>query len=167
MGSVPDRLRYLRSREALATLILPLVIVWKWWHTAGEPAWDLRVPALLMLVLILVQGTLYWHLKLRSITRQRPLPSWFYPLFLTFKWANLAGIGILLAVLLTAGGADTSDADRAWTAGMLAGAVLEQINYYYYQLMIDTRAAFDYVRRNRRLRRAALGLDLVRARPVR
>jgi hypothetical protein len=32
----------------------------------------------------------------------------------------------------------------------------------YYQLMYDTSSAFAYVRRNGRLRKAALGLDLKR-----
>ena len=52
--------------------------------------------------------------------------------------------------------------DLWWSCGLLTFAVLEHINYYHYQLMYDTRGAFDYVRRNGRLRKAALGLDLRR-----
>lgn len=56
-----------------------------------------------------------------------------------------------------------SRADLGWSACLLGGAVLEQINYFHYQLMVDTRAAFGYLGRNKRLRKAALGLDLARA----
>ena len=57
-----------------------------------------------------------------------------------------------------------SEADLGWTAALLAGAALEQVNYYHYQLMYGTRAAFAYVRRNRRLRKSALGIDMMRSR---
>jgi len=55
------------------------------------------------------------------------------------------------------------DADMQWTVGLLLGAVLEQINYYHYQLMYDTRTAFEHLWRQRRLRKAALGIDIARA----
>ncbi|MNL80966.1 hypothetical protein D3C87_2079490 [compost metagenome] len=58
--------------------------------------------------------------------------------------------------------AGTPLADLAWSYGLLAFAVLEHINYYHYQLMYDTRAALASLRRNGRLRKAALGLDLRR-----
>ena len=57
---------------------------------------------------------------------------------------------------------EATKADLAWAYGLLAFAVLEHVNYYHYQLMYDTRAAFASLRRNGRLRKAALGLDLQR-----
>lgn len=113
---------------------------------------------------ILLQGTLYWHLKLGQVAHDRPLPAWFRPLFCAFKWSNLAGIGALLAGLALLDRQAFSAADFRWTVALLAGAVLEQVNYYHYQLMYDTREAFAYVRRNRRLRKAALGIDMLRSR---
>ena len=68
----------------------------------------------------------------------------------------IAGVAVFIAL------ADGASADLWWSCGVLAFAVLEHINYYHYQLMYDTRGAFDYVRRNGRLRKAALGLDLRR-----
>lgn len=50
----------------------------------------------------------------------------------------------------------------SWSYGLLTFVMAEHINYYHYQLMYDTSAAFAYLRRNGRLRKAALGLDLKR-----
>ena len=159
-----ERLRYLRSREALATVVLPAVIVWAWWNKGGDIAWSLRGAALALLAYILAQGTLYWHLKLRQAEDETPLPSYFHALFCAFKWSNLAGIGALLAVLLSLlDQSAVTAADLKWSAILLGGAALEQVNYYHYQLMYDTRAAFAHLRRNRRLRKAALGIDIARS----
>lgn len=54
------------------------------------------------------------------------------------------------------------DIQLAWPFGIFLFAVLEHINYYHYQLMYDTSASVHYVLRNRRLRKAALGVDLGR-----
>ncbi len=123
----------------------------------------MRIAALSLLVYILVQGTFYWHLKLRSIVGQAALPSYFYQVFRGFKWSNLIAIGCMLVVLFLLKHKSLSDADMRWSVGLLLGAVLEQINYYHYQLMYDTRAAFDHLRRHCRLRKAALGIDIARA----
>lgn len=159
-----ERLRYLRSREALATAVLPALVVWSWWNKGGDVAWGLRGAALALLVWILVQGTLYWHLKLASVEKQAALPSYFHGLFRAFKWSNLAGIGGLLAVLLALPDQNSvSASDLRWSAVLLAGAALEQVNYYHYQLMYDTRAALAHLRCKRRLRKAALGIDMMRS----
>ncbi len=161
MQTLSVRLKYLRSREALAALLLPAVIVWRWIDVGGDVAWGLRLGALAMLAWILIQGTFYWHLKLGSLASSTPLPAYFAPLFRTFKWSNLA-LMAALAALLVLQSDHLSEADVGWSAGLLTGAMLEQINYYYYQLMYDTKASLSYVLRNRRLRKAALGLDMVR-----
>lgn len=162
MHTLSNRLKYLRSREALAFVLLPAVIVWRWMDRGGDIAWGVRIAALSLLVYILVQGTLYWHLKLRSLEDQKPLPSYFRALFLGFKWSNLIAIAAIPLVLLIDRNA-MSDPDIGWTVGLWAGAVLEQINYYHYQLMYDTRASFGHLLRNRRLRKAALAIDIARA----
>lgn len=69
------RLRYLRSREALATVALPVMIAWAWWAKGVDVAWPLRTAALALFAWILAQGTLYWHLKLRAIENDIALPS--------------------------------------------------------------------------------------------
>jgi hypothetical protein len=164
MHALKKRLTYLRDREALAAFLLPAVIVYKWQDAGGQVSWGIRLGALFLLSYILLQGTWYWHLKLRVVGNGKPLPAYFHRLFYAFWWSNLAGMGALLAALLGAGALSLSSSDIKWCAGLLAGALLEHINYYHYQLMYDTRAAFDFLRRNRRLRKAALGLDMARVR---
>lgn len=160
MSALQDRMKYLRRGELIGAVVLPLVCVLKW-RSETAVAWDLRGAAILLVSFILLQGTLYWHLKMRSVDQRKPLPAWFASLFRSFQVLNMVAILAMLAALLRA---SASHEDRVWASWLLALAVAEQINYFHYQLMYDTRAAFDYLRRNRRLRKAALALDLVRVR---
>jgi hypothetical protein len=146
----------------MAAILLPAVIIWTWGKTGEEIAWGLRIAALTLLAYILVQGTFYWHLKIKLIEEQKPFPSYFQGLFRAFKLSNLIAIGAVLVMIWIDRNA-LSEADIGWSATLLAGAVLEHINYYHYQLMYDTRAAFGYLRRNKRLRKAALGIDMGRS----
>jgi hypothetical protein len=164
MQTLSTRLKYLRSRELLAAVLLPAVIVWRWMDRGGDIAWGVRLGALALLAYILVQGTLYWHLKLQTLENQQRLPSWFHPLFRAFFYSNLLAIAAILVALWSMGRSGLSDPDIGWTVGLLVGAVLEHINYYHYQLMYDTRASISHLLRNRRLRKAALGIDIARMR---
>lgn len=161
--ALKKRLTYLRDREALAAVVLSILFPWNWLSGGGDIAWGLRVPALVLFSGILLQGTLYWHLKLRTLEQHTSFPAYFPALFTAFKWFNTVAIVAVLAALIFASGSSATTADLGWTAALLGGALLEQINYFYYQLMYDTRAAFDYLRRNKRLRKAALGLDIARS----
>lgn len=165
MHTLSNRLKYLRSREALAAVVLPALFVWKWISWGGDVAWPLRIAAMSLFALILVQGTIYWHLKLRSLEGEKPLPSYFHALFRGFKAFNMLAIGALLLILLSIDRNSVTQSDLQWTAGMLAAAVLEQINYFHYQLMYDTRSSIAHLVRNRRLRKAALSIDLARSAP--
>lgn len=163
MQTVRARMTYLRNGEAFAALALPTVFAMVW-ETSDDPvAWGMRGAAMAAVVYILVQGMLYWHLKLRSTALRQPLPAYFRPLYRFFKYSNVVAIAGVAALIASAGGAS---ADLWWSCGLLAFAALEHINYYHYQLMYDTRGAVDYVRRNGRLRRAALGLDIRRNKAV-
>jgi hypothetical protein len=157
-----NRFLYLRNREAFAAVVLSILIPLDWINRSSDIMWELRVPALFLFGVILLEGTLYWHLKLRSLEERTPLPAGFSTLFTVFKWFNAGGIAVVLAATVWLRD-DATSQDIGWTLILLAAAGLEQINYFYYQLMYDTRAAFDYLRRNKRLRRAALGLDIERS----
>lgn len=159
------RLSYLRNAEAVLALALPGALAWHWWRSGATVDWSLRLPSTVLVGLMLLQGALYWHLKLVSMRSREPLPSYFRPLFHGFRTADLIAlivITIWLAVMTVCGAAK---ADLAWAAAILAFAVLEFVNYFGLQLMHDTVADFNYLRRHRRLRRAALATDLGRRQP--
>jgi len=156
------RLRYLRNAEAVLALALPGALAWHWWRSGTAVDWALRLPPAVMVGLMLLQGAHYWHLKLVSMQAHEPLPAYFRPLYRSFRTADLialTGMAIWLAVTALRG---ASGADLAWAAVILAFAILEFANYFGLQLMHDTGADFDYLRRHRRLRRAALAKDLGR-----
>jgi hypothetical protein len=164
MSTLVARLRYLRAGEVRAALILPIVFIYSWHGDANPIAWELRIPALLLLSYLLAQGAYYWHLKLRSVTERTRLPVYFLTLFQTLKWSNYLAMGAFLVVLVVQARAGVAAADIQWSAGLLALAMAEQVNYYSYQLMYDTAQTVRYLRRHRRLRKAALAIDLARHR---
>lgn len=161
MPTLPARLRYLRNAEAFCSVALPVLLCFNWQQSATPVAWAMRLPALALVSFLLLQGVLYWHLKLDSVVRRQPLPAYFQPLYRVLKQANLPLV-VAVAGFVAVTSAAATKADLAWACGLLAFAVLEHVNYYHYQLMYDTRAAFASLRRNGRLRKAALGLDLQR-----
>ncbi len=163
MQTIPARMRYLRNAETVGAFVLPAIFCFDWQKSVEPVAWGVRGAALVLISYILLQGGLYWQLKLQSVLQRQPLPSHFQPLYRFFKYSNLLLIAAVAVFIAATAGATTVE-DWWWSWGMLAFAVLEQINYYHYQLMYDTRAAFAYLRRNGRLRKAALGLDLERQR---
>lgn len=162
MRALQDRLKYMRWVEAASAFVLPLLFWNNWYQRSGHFAWELRIASLAVVSYILLQGALYWHLKIRSIDARVPLAAWFWPLFKGFKWSNVVAMLAVLAGLIAGSLGSASRVDLAWAWGLLAFALLEHINYYHYQLMYDTRAIFASLRQNGRLRRAALGVDLAR-----
>lgn len=163
MHPIQSRMKYLRNAEALCAFGLPLIFWMDWRKTEGPVAWDLRIAATLAMSYILLQGALYWHLKLQTVRLHLPFPAWFQQLYKAFKYSNVIAIGAVLALIAQRSAAATSE--DLWWAGCVLGLVIaEQINYYHYQLMYDTRNAFAYLRRHGRLRVAALALDLKRGR---
>lgn len=162
MHAIQARMKYLRNMEAFCAFCLPLVFYWDWRKSDTPVAWDLRIAATVVMSYILLQGALYWHLKLQTFTQHQSLPAWFQQLYKAFKYSNVIAIIAVLA-LVASRSAEVTNADLGWAGCVLALVVAEQINYYHYQLMYDTRGAFAYLRRHGRLREAALALDLKRA----
>jgi hypothetical protein len=114
---------------------------------------------------ILIQGVIYWHLKLVAVREKSPvLPGYFRALFVSFKRANVIVIVGAAYLVFSQLGAVRSGAWRIIPCALLAFAILEHVNYYGYQLMHDNRRDWRYLVRNRRLRRSPLALDLAAAR---
>jgi hypothetical protein len=51
-----------------------------------------------------------------------------------------------------------------WAVGLLLSALLEQINYFHVQLMVDNVRDVRWVMRNRRLKEASLAKDIRQSR---
>ncbi len=162
MQNLTSRMTYLRNAEAFCSVAAPAALCFDWNRSGGPVAWGMRSAALVLVSYIVLQGVLYWHLKLRSVEQRQPFPPYFQPLFRCFQYTNVLLIATVAVLIAAMYGTTAPVADLAWSYGLLGFTVLEQINYYHYQLMYDTRAAFAYLRRNGRLRKAALGLDLQR-----
>ena len=162
MHKLGNRFNYLRGMEALAAIVLPIIFILDWRKSITGVHWPLGLAALFSVSYLLVQGALYWQLKHRALSASAPLPHYFDRLFRAFKASNLLLFGAVAlgfaAQLAWAGWS----IQLAWPLGIFLFAVLEHINYYHYQLMYDTSASVRYVLRNRRLRKAALGVDLNR-----
>lgn len=162
------RLRHLRNWEALNIVLMPTLATWVWINGASPVAWSARLPALTLVSFILAQGTLYWHLKLRSVQRsvQRsvPLSRSFCRRFRLLRASAL--LGFLIATLGAAAthiAGDSRVLDLVWACAVLSFAGLEYVNYYHWQLKHDSAADWAYLLRYRRLRRAPLAVDLTRA----
>ncbi|MYM21661.1 hypothetical protein GTP46_03230 [Duganella sp. FT135W] len=155
-------MKYLRNAEAFCAAFLPLLFWWDWARSDTPVAWEVRIAATTLMSAILLQGALYWHLKLQAFKLHQSLPGWFQQLYTAFKYANVMGIAAVLALVASRSTSVTNE-DLGWAGCVLLLVVAEQINYYHYQLMYDTRGAFAYLRRHGRLREAALALDLKRS----
>lgn len=156
-----NRLRSLRTLEAFNVVWVPASLAYLW-RTMGAEGWLLRSGAVAIVAYILVQGAIYWQMKLNAVIRgERGLPGYFPALFNFFRRSNLwlfIAYGILVAVVIARGALDSRD--LAWGIGLYGFAILEHVNYYAYQLMHDSRNDRRYLARHRRLRRAALRDDL-------
>ena len=162
--SLERRLRYLRNWELGNVALVPFLVALMW-RSTGDPgtAWHLRWIGLVFVSYLLLQGGVYWHLKLRIVRRtDYALPAWFPPVFSALRFTNPLLMLSAGAYMLLADGPSTTD--RAWGLVVLALAYVEHINYYVRQLMHDTHADVLYLRRYRRLRHAPLRRDLDAAR---
>ncbi len=161
-NAVHVRLRYLRNAEAVFALAIPGALAWHWLRSGAAVDWALRLPPAVLVGLMLLQGAGYWHLKLLSMQSRQPLPGYFRPLYGSLRTADLIALVVLTIWLAVAALRGAAKTDLAWAAGILVFAVLEYVNYFGVQLMHDTAADLNYLRRHRRLRRAALATDLAR-----
>lgn len=164
MHKLKLRFTYLRNVEAVMALLLPLVFCWYWSSAPQQVDWLLGILALGAVSYLLLQGALYWHVKLRALEEGGALPVWFGKLFRAFKLSNQCLLTVAGAAFGARIGIDGWRETQYMPLAILVFACLEHVNYFHYQLMYDTGNALQYLRRHRQLRRAALGEDLKRTR---
>lgn len=118
---------------------------------------------LLVCIYILYQGQHYWKLKLyrlKNIDFDQPANIQF---FKRSKKINFMLIGLMLLVMMVQLYlVDWQVNNSGFLWGLLASlfAILEHINYYHTQLMIDNEYDWKYLLANRRLKVASLAKDL-------
>lgn len=162
MSRLQRRLRTLRNLELLNVALLPLALAWLW-HTRGGEGFAGRAVALALVCWLLVQGGVYWHLKLRSVSQRTPIARFILRRYQWLKRTNLvlllgASIGFPSGLAL----GWIAPEDALWALALTAFAWLEYLNYYHIQLAHDTARDLSYLRRWKRLRTAPLAEDLRR-----
>ena len=119
---------------------------------------------ILLCIVILAQGQHYWKLKLLRLLNKPFNQEKNLNIFRNSKKLNLILIGlipIIFAIQLHQNDWGVI-AENLILWGALANffAILEHINYYNRQLMIDNLADLEYLRRNKKLKIASLAKDL-------
>ena len=153
---IKGRLTYLWTFELIGALLFCLLVRLNW-HTA-----NLGVFALLglgLVVLLLIQGSLFWYAKLRAVCR-RPLLTQdsLRSLFRVLRIADLFLLGSFgLALLFTGFAGRTPNHDLLCGVAFWTIACLEYVNYYFRQLMYDTPSELRSLFRLGRLKPASLG----------
>lgn len=120
---------------------------------------------LVVCIIILYQGQFYWKLKLNRLTGKHVEQENNIHFFKKSKRLNsllilLMPLGLLIQLYVQKWNFDSNDM-LLW--GILANvfAILEHVNYYYIQLMIDNQYDLAYVLKNKRLKKASLAKDLI------
>ena len=156
------RLRYLWTWELFDGFFLPTVAVFTA-RIVRKPLGGVSIYAMALVAWLLWQGAAYWWLKLRAIRTHSDIAPRYMGWFSVLKKANWVLIGLLpLFVLarLLGGAAFSSGLDVIVSLGLYTLAVLEQINYYHYQLMYDNAADWHYLITHKRLKPSKLSQDL-------
>lgn len=141
--------------EAFNVLFLP----WIFYQVLQLPLTIANLAGTAVALVILVQGAMYWNLKLVQVRTAAPvLPGAraFHYLRLT-NWVCLGGAAMV--IVSSAIGA----AGHMWLPGaaFFLLAFAEQVNYFYCQLMYDNRNDVDWLRK-KGLKRSHLSRDLMR-----
>jgi len=160
------RRRYhtLWTGEAFSALLFVAFLLWFADQDGVWQRWIARTYSVGVVILILLQGIVWWRVKLRLLQQnQRPMPAAILRGFRWWRRVNWVLIGayplvVLIATQMTA--QPLLSPDTWFGLLFLGGAVLEQINYYYVQLMYDSAYDWAYLRTHQRLRRGTIARAL-------
>ena len=112
MADLTGRLRYLRNAEAMIAVALPAALIAVWADTGRPVAWPLRLGGAALVSALLVQGALYWHLKLAVVEAGCSMPPWFPRLFTSMRRINVAMFAGYAIVLASAAATGASASNR-------------------------------------------------------
>lgn len=158
------RLKWYYPMEMIhAFITFPIMVVWLLFN---KPLQDIVfiLYGLALCIFILYQGQHYWKLKLYTLTGRSFDRTKNLTFFRKSKKINLVMIALVpLVLMLQLYLNDWSyNGNLIWWA-VLANVfgILEHINYYHRQLMVDNTSDINYLIRNRKLKTASLAKDLL------
>lgn len=120
---------------------------------------------LLVCTFILYQGQLYWKLKCKRLKGEVIDNDKNIKRFHSYNKINRILIGLIPFFFITQMGLQNWSFENkslfilGWAANIFA--VLEHINYYHTQLMIDNQYDIKYVIKNKKLKKASIAKDLL------
>jgi hypothetical protein len=124
-----------------------------------QPLSPFAFASMALVTWLLWQGAAYWRLKLQAVKAGSRVPAAALRRFAVLKAVNWALIGLAPALLIfqiLARDGFRSVVDAVAGLGFYVLALLEQVNYYHWQLMYDYGPDLRYVIRERRLKRSSL-----------
>lgn len=131
-------------------------------HSFVKSIWFIY--GMMLCIFILYQGQKYWQLKLWRMEGKPVLQVKNLKFFKKAKRINfllIMGMPVILVVQLLIVNWSESDMDIVlWSFAANLFAVLEYINYYHKQLMVDNTSDVAYILRNKKLKTASLAKDL-------
>jgi len=158
------RLRYLWTFELFDSFFLPAMALLMA-RTLQKQIGIFSIYGFVAVGWLLWGGTAYWWLKLKSVKSGAPIQSRHIHIFGRLKWVNwllLAGGPVLLGISLATRRAAITEFDVIIGTLFYVLALLEQVNYYYYQLMYDCPSDLRYLRQHKKLKRSSLSRALGR-----
>jgi hypothetical protein len=157
------RLRYLRNWEFINIFLLPAILYFTLMRQK-TPNWQPFAFGMFVICIILAQGTFYWHLKLQSVYKNElVLPSYFERAFSLFKWVNVALLSIYPILMIANRITPLVHFQTSfWSNALFLFALLEQVNYYHYQLSHDNLNDIRFLIKHKKFRRSPLYVDLQR-----
>lgn len=127
----------------------------------GMPLTVANSAGLVLVLLVLAEGGVYWWLKFAQLSSRVPVPAG----MAVYRMISRINVGLLVAgaVVVGAGLVMGGSGAQVWPgAALWVFALLEHVNYFHRQLMHDTRADLGHLVRTGRLRRSHLALDMAR-----
>ena len=161
---VIKRLRYLWTWELFDSFFFPAFVIFLS-RTLNKPVGFFAIASAGLVTWILWQGAAYWWLKLRAVKHDTEIAPQHLRRFAVLQKVNWTLIGLMpvaLAILGMRGSFFRSGPDLTVGLGLYLLAILEQINYYHYQLMYDCPSDVRYLAAHKRLKRSKLHRDLER-----
>lgn len=161
------RYTILWTGELFSAIMFPALVIWFAARGGAWSDWIGRFYAIGVVSAILFQGVVWWRWKLRILRAgRRTMPPRVLAAYRRLRGLNWLLIALFPAALLAAWAIRRQAppaADVVVGLLFLVGATLEQINYYYVQLMYDNPYDWAHLRRERRLRRGSIATALAQA----